>query len=36
MNYLKSFEANEDLIARLGGGNAYLVWVLALKKMTHG
>lgn len=30
MNYLKSFEANEDLIARLGKGKAYLVWVMAL------
>lgn len=30
MHYLKSFEANEDLIARLGKGNAYLVWVMAL------
>ena len=30
MNYLKSFEANEDLIGRLGKGNAYLVWVMAL------
>jgi hypothetical protein len=30
MNYLKSFEANEDLISRLGKRNAYLVWVMAL------
>jgi len=30
MIYFKSFETNEDLIARLGEGNAYLVWVMAL------
>jgi hypothetical protein len=30
MNFLRSFEANENLIDRLGKGNAYLVWVMAL------